>query len=176
MSNYKRPQKLKRGDRIAVVSPSWGGPHVFPAIYETGLEAMRSQLELEPVEFPTARMHPDELVQEPELRAADINAAFADESISGIVASIGGDDSVRMLPFLDTERILANPKLLMGYSDTTTLLSYLTSQGLVTFHGPAIMAGIVQIPSGRHAVRNASIIRLRTLSVVFRGLPGLGYS
>ena len=147
MSNFKRPQKLQPGDRIAIVSPSWGGPNVFPAIYETGLEAMRSQLKLEPVEFPTARMAPDKLAQNPKLRADDINAAFADEAIAGIFVSIGGDDSVRILPYLNTELILANPKLLMGYSDTTTLLSYLSFQGLVTFHGPTIMAGMAQIES-----------------------------
>ncbi|WP_420645011.1 S66 family peptidase [Candidatus Leptofilum sp.] len=147
MSNFKRPRKLQRGDRIAVVSPSWGGPNVFPAIYETGLEKMRAQLHLEPVEFPTARMAPDRLAQNPKLRADDINAAFADESIAGIFVSIGGDDSARILPYLNTELILANPKLLLGYSDTTTLLSYLSSQGLVTFHGPTIMAGIAQIES-----------------------------
>ncbi|MCA9953495.1 MAG: LD-carboxypeptidase [Ardenticatenaceae bacterium] len=147
MSKFKRPQKLSRGDRVAIISPSWGGPHVFPAIYETGLAMLQTQLGLEPVEFPTARMHPDELAKEPRLRAEDINAAFADDSIAGIIASIGGDDSVRILPYLDIEHILANPKMLMGYSDTTTLLSFLASQGLVTFHGPAIMAGIAQIES-----------------------------
>jgi muramoyltetrapeptide carboxypeptidase LdcA involved in peptidoglycan recycling len=147
MSDFKRPRKLNRGDRVAIVSPSWGGPSVFPGIYETGLEAMRTHLGLEPVEFPTARMDAEKLTQEPRLRAEDINAAFADESIAGIIASIGGDDSVRILPYLDTDLILAHPKLLMGYSDTTTLLSYLSAQGLVTFHGPSIMAGIAQIES-----------------------------
>jgi muramoyltetrapeptide carboxypeptidase LdcA involved in peptidoglycan recycling len=58
---------------------------------------------------------------------------------------VGGDDSVRALPYLDAEGILANPKVLMGFSDTTTLLSYLSLNGLVTYHGPSVMAGIAQM-------------------------------
>lgn len=145
MADFQRPRRLVRGDRIAIVSPSWGGPNVFPDIYETGLSAIRSELGLEPIEFPTARMSPDELARNPEKRAEDINAAFADDSIAGIVASIGGDDSVRILPFLDVDRVLQNPKLLMGYSDTTTVLAFLNAVGLVTFHGPTVMVGMAQI-------------------------------
>jgi len=89
-------------------------------------------------------MSPEQLQANPWLRVADINAAFADRSIAGIIASIGGDDSIRILPYLDREIIEANPKLIMGYSDTTTLLAFINTLGNVTFHGPAVMAGIAQ--------------------------------
>ena len=70
-------------------------------------------------------------------RAADINAAFADEKVQGIVALRGGWGAARTLPFLDFERIAANPKALLGYSDITTLLNALLARSnLVTFHGP----------------------------------------
>lgn len=71
----------------------------------------------------------------------DLNNAFRDPEIKGIIASIGGDDSVRILEYLDMDLIKANPKLIMGYSDTTTILSYLNLHGLVTYYGPSIMAG-----------------------------------
>ncbi len=90
-------------------------------------------------------MGPDELARDPLARANDINAAFEDDSIAGIVASIGGDDSVRVLPYLDTDLILAHPKIIMGCSDLSTVLTYLNTVGLITFHGPVVMAGLAQI-------------------------------
>ena len=141
---FRKPTRLHPGDRIAIVSPSWGGPSQFPLVYEKGLRVLREQLQLEPVEFPTARMDAEQLRLHPEVRAADLNAAFADRSIAGIISSIGGDDSVRILEHLDAKTIRANPKLIMGYSDFTTLLAYLNFLGNVTFHGPSVMAGIAQ--------------------------------
>jgi muramoyltetrapeptide carboxypeptidase LdcA involved in peptidoglycan recycling len=85
------------------------------------------------------------LQHDPRLRADDLSAAFADPSIRAIFASIGGDDSIRLLPLLDEAAIAANPKILMGYSDTTTLLAAVRRLGMVTFHGPAIMAGFSQM-------------------------------
>ena len=89
-------------------------------------------------------MTPERLSADPRARADDINAAFADPAIRAVVASIGGDDSIRLLPYLDGATIAANPKILMGYSDTTTLLVAVRRMGLVTFHGPAVMAGLAQ--------------------------------
>ena len=73
-----------------------------------------------------------------------LDSAFADPSLRGIVASIGGDDCVRVLPHVNATAELRDPKLVMGYSDTTTLLAWLNTLGLVTFHGPAVMAGLAQ--------------------------------
>lgn len=140
----KKPARLKKGNNIAIVSPSWGGPSVFPHIYELGLENLRS-LGLNPIAFPTACMSAERLYRNPELRAEDINRAFADPTIQGIIASIGGDDAVRILKHLDIEKIKACPKLLMGYSDFTPLNTYLNQNGLVTFNGPSIMAGFAQL-------------------------------
>ncbi len=79
------------------------------------------------------------------MRAKDINDAFSDPEIKAIFISIGGDDSVRILPFINKEIIINNPKIIMGYSDTTTLLTYFNKLGLVTFNGPTIMAGFSQM-------------------------------
>lgn len=143
---YKKPNKLEKGDVVAIVSPSWGGPSVFPHIYENGLNVLR-KWGLEIKEYPTARAANDFLSKNPQARAKDINDAFADPNVKAIFASIGGDDSVRILPFIDNETIANNPKILLGYSDTTTLLTFCNLQGIVTFHGPAIMAGFSQMES-----------------------------
>jgi len=138
-----KPKKLQKGDTIAIISPSWGGPSVFPHVYESGITALEN-LGLKIKEFPSARKDADFLDKNPEFRAKDINDAFADEEVKAIFVSIGGDDSVRILPFLDSENIRKNPKIIIGYSDTTTLLTYFNQLGLITLHGPAIMAGFSQ--------------------------------
>jgi muramoyltetrapeptide carboxypeptidase LdcA involved in peptidoglycan recycling len=117
---------------------------VFPHLYDLGVRVLRDDLGLDVVEMPTARADAAFLDEHPEARAADVNAAFADPSIRAIVATIGGDDAVRILPFLDVDLALRKPKVVMGFSDTTTLLAWLNVCGLVTFNGPAVMVGLAQ--------------------------------
>ena len=117
---------------------------MFPHIYENGLKNLRA-LGFEVKEFPTARGDAKYQYQNPKVRAEDVNAAFADKEVKGIITSIGGNDSVRILPFLDKKIIVDNPKFIMGYSDTTVLTTFLNKLGLVTFNGPSIMAGFSQM-------------------------------
>ncbi|MGH3737533.1 MAG: S66 family peptidase [Micromonosporaceae bacterium] len=129
------PPKPKPGDRVAVVSPSSGAPEIFPEVYEQGLCRLREVYELEPVEYPTTRR----MGSSPADRARDVNAAFADPSIKAVLASIGGDDQLTVLPYLDAELIRANPKPYFGYSDNTNLLTYLWRLGVVSYHGGSVM-------------------------------------
>ncbi|PCJ20757.1 MAG: LD-carboxypeptidase [Candidatus Cloacimonadota bacterium] len=138
-----KPKKLKVGDTVAVISPSWGGPSIFPHIYENGVKYLQ-QLGLKVKEYPSTKKDDDFLFKNPKFRAKDINNAFEDKGIKAIFASIGGNDSIKILPYLNLEIILNNPKIIMGYSDTSTLLTYLNQNGLVTLHGPSIMAGFCQ--------------------------------
>lgn len=142
-----KPKMLKLGSKIAVISPSNGLAFLFTDIYELGLKNLSEEIGFEIVEMPSARMSPEELYKNPKLRAKDINNAFADDSIDGIITSIGGYESIRILEYLDTPMILNNPKLIMGFSDATTFLTYLNYRGMVTFYGPSIMAGFAQIKS-----------------------------
>ncbi len=157
MTSFQKPKRLEPGDTVAVLSPSWGGPSVYPAVFDLGLSNLRDLLGVTVQEYPTTRMAASELHDNPRRRAEDLNAAFADPKICAIFASIGGDDSVRLLPYLDAKIIVSNPKILMGYSDTTTLLTYANQLGLVTFNGPSIMAGFAQTktlpPAFSHHIR-----------------------
>ncbi len=146
MTELVRPRHLAPGDTVAVLSPSWGGPDAFPHVYDHGLAVLR-RWGLEVREWPSTRAAPEDLRRDPRRRADDLHAAFADPSVRAIVASIGGDDSIRLLPFLDQAVITAHPTILLGYSDTTTLLAAVRRLGIVTFHGPAIMAGFSQMAS-----------------------------
>ncbi len=145
MTPFQKPMRLRPGDTVAVLSPSWGGPSVYPDVFDLGLANMRELLGVEIKEYPTTRMSTEGLHANPRRRAEDVNAAFADPGVKAIISSIGGDDSVRLLPYLDAGTISANPKILMGFSDTTTLLAYANQQGLVTFNGPSVMAGFAQM-------------------------------
>lgn len=136
--------KLKINDAIAVLAPSSGKAAEFPHVYKEGIKNLQEIFGLKVVEFPTTKMSSKDLHDNPQIRANDINKAFADPKIKGIITTIGGDDSVRILPFLDKNIIRKNPKLFMGYSDGTVLLVFLNQLGLITFHGPSVMAGFAQ--------------------------------
>ena len=137
----KRPNHLKSGDKIAIVSPSWGGPETFPHRYEAGKKQLEDAFGVQVVEMPHALHSAEWISKNPQARAEDLMKAFADPEIKGIIASIGGDDSVRILPYLDLNVIRDNPKVFLGYSDTTTLHFACYRAGLISFYGPSIMAG-----------------------------------
>lgn len=134
-----KPEKLNPGDKVATVSLSWGGPSAFPHRYQAGVRQLKEELELQVVEMPNTLRDADWLAAHPEARAEDLMQAFADPSIRGIFSTIGGDDSIRLLRFLDMNVIRENPKIFLGYSDTTISHLVCYKAGLVSFYGPAIM-------------------------------------
>ena len=136
--------KLQKGDQVALLSPSWGGPHEFPHVYELGKKRLEEVFGFVVKEYPSTLATPEQLKRSPEMRAKDIQDAFSDPNIKAIISTIGGEDSVRVLPFLDFDELIKHPKVLLGYSDTSTLLSSLNILGLVTFHGPSVMAGFAE--------------------------------
>lgn len=112
---------------------------VFPWVYELGLKRIIEHFQLVPIEYPTARKSPDYLNKNPEARAEDLNRAFADPSIKAIIATIGGNDEIRILPYLDSKVIASNPKTFMGYSDKTNLHLYLWNLGIISYYGGHIL-------------------------------------
>lgn len=133
--------KLQPGDKVATVSLSWGGPGTFPYRYEVGKQQLQEEFDLQIVEMPHTMHDADWLAEHPEARAKDLMQAFADPSIKAIISTVGGEDSIRTLPYLDLTTIRSNPKVFMGYSDTTITHMACFKAGLVSFYGPSIMAG-----------------------------------
>ncbi|MFB7270298.1 S66 peptidase family protein [Streptomyces sp. NPDC056244] len=129
------PPKPRPGDRIAVISPASGLPGQFPLPYELGLDRLSKEFGLIPVEYPATR----KTDATPRERADDIHAAFADPTVKAVMATIGGDDQITVLPLLDRELIRANPKPFFGFSDNTNLLVYLWNTGIVGYHGASVM-------------------------------------
>ena len=139
-----KPHRLRKGDRVAAVSLSWGGPATFPARYEVGKRQLEEAYGVEVVDMPHTLADPAKLAADPAARADDLHRAFADPDIAGIIASIGGDDSIRLLPFLDLELLAANPKVYLGYSDPTIIHLALRRAGMRSFYGPTIMTGFAE--------------------------------
>jgi muramoyltetrapeptide carboxypeptidase LdcA involved in peptidoglycan recycling len=135
-----KPAKLNPGDKIATVSLSWGGPFVFPHRYQAGIQQLQEEFSLQVVEMPNTLKDADWLSRNPKARADDLRQAFSDSSIKGIFTTIGGDDSIRLLPYLDLKIIRDHPKIFLGYSDTTISHLVCYQAGLVSFYGPSIMA------------------------------------
>ena len=146
------PPKLRPGDRVAVLSPSAGLPELFPRPFELGLARLRDEFGLVPVEYPATRRMGASAAD----RAADIHAAFTDPGIAAVIASIGGDDQITVLPQLDAGLLRAHPKPFFGYSDNTCLLAYLASLGIVGYHGGSVMVQFGR-PATMHPVTAASL-------------------
>lgn len=124
------PGRCSPGDKVAVLSPSWAAPALYPQIHEQALRRIRDDLGLEPVEYPTTRR-----LASPEERAADVMAALADPEIRAVIATIGGDDQISLLRHLDPDIARADPKPFVGYSDNTNLLNWLWFHGIEGVHG-----------------------------------------
>jgi muramoyltetrapeptide carboxypeptidase LdcA involved in peptidoglycan recycling len=129
------PPKLTVGDRVAVVSPSFAAPGAFPQVHEVAMRRLRDHFGLEPVEFPTTRRLDAPAAD----RAADLMAAYADPAIRAVLATIGGDDQITVLPHLDPAPFRADPKPFFGYSDNTNLLNWLWMHGVAAYHGGSTM-------------------------------------
>jgi muramoyltetrapeptide carboxypeptidase LdcA involved in peptidoglycan recycling len=139
-----KPKKLRPGDTVAALSLSWGGPGTFPHRYEAGKQQLQNEFGLNVVETPLTLKDAAWLHNNPEARARDLMNAFADPSIKAIISTIGGDDSIRILPYLDLDVIRSNPKIVMGYSDTTISHMVCFKASLVSFFGPSVMAGFAE--------------------------------
>jgi muramoyltetrapeptide carboxypeptidase LdcA involved in peptidoglycan recycling len=144
MLDLARPPKLSPGDKVAAVTLSWGGPGAFPARYDIGKRQLQAELGVEVVEMRHALRDPAWLAAHPEARAADLMEAFSDTSIRAVFSTIGGDDSIRLIRHLDLDVIRRNPKIFMGYSDTTVAHFACLRAGLGSFYGPSFMAGFAE--------------------------------
>lgn len=138
----QKPRRLRAGDTIAAVSLSWGGLGDPGLIHRYHIAERRLWeefgLRLRPM--PHALAGSEFVAAHPELRAKDLNDAFCDDSIAGIFCAIGGDDTIRILPYVDFDAIRAHPKVFMGYSDSTIDHFILYKAGVNSFYGPALMS------------------------------------
>lgn len=137
-----KPEKLKKGDKVAIVSLSSGiaGDKTFSHRYELGKKRLEEIFGLEVITMKNSLIGSEQTYLHPELRANDLMTAFKDKEIKAIFCNIGGDDTIRILPYIDFEVLRNNPKIFIGYSDTTINHFMLNKAGIVSYYGPSIMA------------------------------------
>ncbi|WP_345208442.1 S66 peptidase family protein [Fodinibacter luteus] len=128
---FRRPAKARPGDKVAVVSPSFAAPGQAPSVHEQAMRRLSELTGLVPVEYPTTR----KVGASARERAADLNAAFGDPGIRAVLATIGGEDQITVVPHLDADAAWADPKPFLGYSDNTNILSWLWTHGVAGFYG-----------------------------------------
>ena len=137
--NKIKPPALKSGDTIAITSPA--GAVWDPAQVETFSTILKG-FGFNVVLGKTLTEKYGYFAGTDELRANELNTFFGDKTIKGIFCMKGGWGCARLLDKLDFKLIEKNPKVLIGFSDITTLLIAITAKtGLVTFHGPVGNSG-----------------------------------
>ncbi len=136
-----KPERLKHGDKVAIVSLSSGslGEEKFIHKYYLAKERLESLYGLEVAAMPNALKGTDYLYRHPEARAQDLMDAFRDPSIKAVFCAIGGDDTIRLLPYIDFDVLRNNPKIFTGFSDTTTNHFMMHKAGLVSYYGLSVM-------------------------------------
>ncbi len=146
MLNLVKPKKLSKGDKVAAVSPSWGGAGDKDLLwrYKQGKKRLEDIFGLEVIEMKNTLKGTDYVYDHPEKRAEDLMEAFSDKSIKGIFACIGGNDSIRLLPYIDFEIIRKNPKIFMGYSDSTVIHYMCLKAGISSIYGPSILVDFAE--------------------------------
>ncbi|MGB5287248.1 MAG: LD-carboxypeptidase, partial [Ignavibacteriaceae bacterium] len=128
-----KPGRLKKGDRIALVTP---GSYITEEEKQESIDNLRN-LGFN-VDYSERLMQKNGYFSATdEERATDLNEMFDRKDINGILCARGGYGCARILPYLDFELIRNNPKPFIGFSDVTALhFAIYKNSGLITFHGP----------------------------------------
>lgn len=136
-----KPKNLKKGDKVTFVSLSRGmlGEAFVMHKYELAKKRLEEEYGLQVVEMPNALKGNEYLYEHPEARAEDLMEAFKNPEIKAIFSAIGGDDTIRLLPYIDFEVIQKNPKIFTGYSDTTVNHFMMRKAGLVSYYGLSVL-------------------------------------
>ena len=146
----KQLNRLKKGDKVAIVSLSSGilGENFVKHELDLGVKRLK-ELGLEPVFMENSLKGIDFISKHPEARAEDLKNAFADDSIKMILCAIGGVDTILTLPHLLNDEkfknnVASSTKIFMGFSDSTVNHLMLYSLGLNTIYGPALLTDFAE--------------------------------
>lgn len=153
-----KPPALRPGDTIGIVAPA---SNIKPELLEAGCQALRG-LGYKPFYFDSILDQDLYFAGSVQRRARELEAMFTRTEVRAIICARGGYGTNYLLDAIDIEKIKAHPKIFVGYSDVTTLLTYFAdATGLVTFHGPMVtkdfsQAGGVDLSSWRAALGGSS--------------------
>src|SRR5690554_4060601 len=147
----KKPKKLNIGDKVAIVSLSSGilGEDDLKLQVDLGVRRL-TYMGITPIFMPNAKLGIDYLKDNPQARASDLKEAFKDPEIKAIICAIGGDDTYKTIPFLMADDefkdlVQKNPKIFIGFSDSTNNHIMLNQLGLVTYYGLNFLSDICEL-------------------------------
>jgi muramoyltetrapeptide carboxypeptidase len=130
-----KPPALQPGDTVGIVAPA---SNIKRELLDKGCEALRRQ-GYRPSYFESILEQDLYFAGSVERRARELEEMFARDDVTAIICARGGYGANYLLPMLDLKKIKAHPKIFIGYSDITTLLTYLAdAAGFTTFHGPMV--------------------------------------
>jgi muramoyltetrapeptide carboxypeptidase len=139
MTVAARPPRIERGQTLGIVAPA--GPLKVDA-FRRGLAQLGDAFRLRVADSVTAP-HPSDvpsyLAASDEVRAAELNAMFADRDVRAILLARGGYGLMRILPRLDVAAFQRDPKPIIGFSDATALLAWAHAAGVRGVHGPMVV-------------------------------------
>ena len=126
--------KLQKGDKVAVLSPSFAAPGKWPDVYELGIRRLKDIFGLDPVEFPTTK----KIGASGEERTKDLVKAFEKKSVKAVISTLGGNDQVTYIKNVPRDPFITNPKPFFGYSDNTHFENFLWLNGVPSFYGGSL--------------------------------------
>ena len=130
-----KPPAVQPGGRVAIIAPASPFPRDE---FASGIDELR-RLGFEPVVDPGVFDRRRYVAGEAADRALALMAAWRDPDVAAVLTARGGYGSVELLPLLSVDEMRRHPKLLVGYSDVTALLAYLTTRcGVTALHGPTV--------------------------------------
>jgi len=130
-----KPPALRAGDKVGIVAPA---SNIKRELLEQGVAALR-RIGYEPFYFDSIMERDLYFAGSVERRARELEEMFEREDVRAIICARGGYGSNYLLNRLDLRKIAAHPKIFVGYSDLTSLLTcFADSANLVTFHGPMV--------------------------------------
>ena len=132
--DFVKLPKLKKRDKVAIVSPSFAAPGQWPHVYEYALKRVEDVFGLEPVEFSVTK----KLGATAKERSKDLIGAFENKEIKAVIASLGGDDQVTYIKNLPQKPFIDNPKPFFGYSDNTHFINHLWLCGVPSYYGGSL--------------------------------------
>jgi len=153
-----KPPALQPGDTVGIVAPA---SNFKRQLLEAGCETLCS-LGYKPFYFDSIFDEELYFAGSPERRARELEEMFVRDEVRAILSARGGYGSNYLLDLLDLQKIKAHPKIFVGYSDLTTLLTYFADcAGLITFQGPMVAkdfarADGVDLFSWEHALNGLS--------------------
>lgn len=164
-----KPRALKPGDRIAVVAPA--SPFNRDD-FDRGVAEV-TRLGFEPVYDESVFARRGYVAGSAQMRASAIHAAWRDPSIAAVIGARGGYGSVQVLPLLDRDEARRARKPFIGYSDLTSILTFLTiGCELVAFHGP-MLAGRLGAGESRYDRRSLLDVVGRREAIGELAAPGV---